>query len=109
MVSITTSRDATMLQLQYDAEAIGLRRSYLNTPRKQPSISIWEEKVANDAIQDESRPDIDWHPSYKTYQDRVERLLSLRGSRPNTLPEGFPKAIQSARVWSGSDFQDIEK
>ena len=54
-------------------------------------------------------PDIAWNPSLETYLLRVRRLAKLGESLPTSVPAGFPASINSARVWSGSDFHDEKK
>lgn len=49
-------------------------------------------------------PDIQWHPSFETYQRRVDALSALRLDRPQAVPEGFPDKVEGPRAWSGADF-----
>ncbi|AEO63019.1 uncharacterized protein THITE_2141213 [Thermothielavioides terrestris NRRL 8126] len=86
MPYITNGNDAALLQLQYLAESIGLNRSYLKVDSDNLNI---EHDIPVEAVK---RPDIEWHPSYETYQAR-----------------GFPDQISSPRVWTGSDFADPVK
>ncbi|KAK4215437.1 Clavaminate synthase-like protein [Rhypophila decipiens] len=55
-----------------------------------------------------TQPDIEWDPSLETYLARVERLAKLGETLPQTVPEGFPTVIQSARAWDGADFAGNE-
>lgn len=116
MVLISNGHDATLLQLQYVAESVGLRRDYV--AEKEPA----EANEASDSdvqhadlirpipVRDiiAERPDIEWHPSFSTYQARVARLAQSADSRPTELPEAFPAQIKSPRAWTGSDFADPE-
>ena len=51
-------------------------------------------------------PNIEWDPSLETYLERLKRLASLHEVLPRVVPREFPAAIQSPRVWRGSDFDD---
>jgi hypothetical protein len=53
-------------------------------------------------------PEIEWNPSFSTYQNRVRMLSNLNLSRPDSLPEGYPDRISSPWVWSGSDIRKDE-
>lgn len=115
---ITSGQEATLLQLQYITESIGLRRTYLKD-----EVEIEYERVDDATCKLENiikpiptrtvdtvkRPDIEWHPSYKTYQARVARLAKSARTRPIAVPEGFPDQVMSARAWTGSDFADPDK
>lgn len=121
MPYITNGNDAALLQLQYLAESIGLNRSYLKDDSENPNI---EHEIINDdvarfahlikpdatkPVEPVKRPDIEWHPSYETYQARVAALAATAQNRPTTVPEGFPDQISSPRVWTGSDFANPEE
>ena len=116
MPSITTTQEVMLLQLQYVAESCGLRRTYLPESGDIPTISADIEPPEADTVTKDSaqallrktQPDIEWLPSLKTYLDRVERLSKTSHDRPITVPEGFPRHIDAARVWSGDDFSDSE-
>lgn len=54
-------------------------------------------------------PDIEWNPSPVTYLERVDRLASSHRATHQEVPGGWPAAIQSPRVWRGSDFKDESK
>ncbi|KAF4468525.1 Clavaminate synthase [Fusarium albosuccineum] len=125
MPSITSGRDATLLQLQYLTDSLGLRRTYLDSgvdaPERDTQDSAGKETAIDkldcllkpnpirSLVQDVSRPDIEWYPNYDTHQARVERLAKSAHDRPETVPEGFPRQIVSPRVWTGSDFVDKDK
>ena len=55
-------------------------------------------------VDDVVRPDIEWLPSYDTYQARVERLAALDLTRPSHVPKGWPTRIDAPRNWTGSEF-----
>jgi hypothetical protein len=96
-----------MLQLQDTASSCGLRRSYLGTEftKTQVDNTFYKPcKLSN--LDDTPRPDIKWNPSYQTFLKRVERLALLAGDRATSLPKGFPASEDSARVWSGSQFEN---
>jgi len=48
-------------------------------------------------------PPTEWDPSPTTYRDRLERLSKSVEELSRSIPEGFPAAINSARVWRGSE------
>jgi hypothetical protein len=116
MLSISSPQQATMLQLQYISESCGLRRTYLESGVPQVPAKPTEVHELIDAKAPQSSessaatgpPDIEWHPSCHTFQNRVNRLEAHRDNRPTTLPAEFPKAIHAPRVWTGSDFRKIE-
>ena len=54
-------------------------------------------------------PEIQWDPSPVTYRERVERLAKVLEPLAQTVPDGFPTAIQAPRVWRGSEFDDEAK
>jgi hypothetical protein len=116
MLSISSPQQATMLQLQYISESCGLRRTYLESGVPQVLAKPTEVHELMDAKAPQSpessaaidTPDIEWHPSYHTFQNRVNRLSAHRDSRPTTLPAEFPDAIHAPRVWTGSDLRKIE-
>lgn len=123
MPSITSGRDATLLQLQYLANSLGLRRSYLEEDDYAQEKNASNPIVTHVAVDEPenlvkpcphslskpvTRPDIEWLPNYDTYQARVARLAQSRCDRPKTLPEGFPARVSSPRAWTGSDFSDPE-
>jgi len=51
-------------------------------------------------------PEIQWDPSYATYQSRVEMLSQLQFPRPQAVPTGFPKVVDAPWVWEGSTFRN---
>ncbi|KAF2104879.1 Clavaminate synthase-like protein [Rhizodiscina lignyota] len=86
----------------------GLRKRYLEDARH--AIGRDEApKSKRTAIETTPGPDIQWNPSFETYQARVEALSKLDIERPTTLPGGFPESIESSRVWTGADFGDEAK
>jgi hypothetical protein len=123
MPYIANGTDAALLQLQYLAESIGLNRSYLKDDSDGLSSNVEHEIVNQDAanfahlikpiaskrVDAIKRPDIEWHPSYETYQARVAALAKTAQNRPQTLPDGFPEQVSSPRAWTGSDFSNPEK
>lgn len=116
MLTISSPQQATMLQLQYISESCGLRRSYLESdePQEIAKPAKINEPIASKSLQSPENatpivaPDIEWYPSYHTFQKRVNRLAARRGGHPTALPKGFPEAIHAPRVWSGLDFVNDE-
>ncbi|KAL9611142.1 MAG: hypothetical protein Q9167_004195 [Letrouitia subvulpina] len=49
-------------------------------------------------------PNIEWMPSRETYEARVRELGAQGVPRSKDLPAGFPKHIEGARAWTGSEF-----
>ncbi len=105
-----------MLQLQYISQSCGLRRSYLESdgPKELAKPLNINEPIIPDGTKSPENttaavaPDIEWHPSHHTYQNRIDRLAAYGDNRPMTLPDGFPEVIHSPRVWTGLDFGDKE-
>src|SRR5277367_3233964 len=99
MLSISSPQQATMLQLQYISESCGLRRTYLESgvPQEPAKPTKINDPIAAKAPQSlepataVGAPNIEWQPSYHTFQKRVNRLAAHRDSRPTTLPDGFPE------------------
>lgn len=57
-------------------------------------------------INQPQQPDIDWHPNYSNYCDRVKRNKLRRGSAPLVqLPFGYPREVDSPLVWSGRELR----
>ncbi|RDI78681.1 hypothetical protein Vi05172_g11250 [Venturia inaequalis] len=91
----------------------GLRKMYLERSNtlliRQPRIAPIEflnlDTVINSYI---SGPEIEWNPSFATFQSRVEMLSKLRLPRPQSLPSGLPEAIQAPWAWDGSEYQHCE-
>ena len=77
------------------------------TTSSQPAQTLYLKPHAGTG--DFVRPDIEWLPSYDTYERRVERLAALKPGRPNKVPEGWPTTIDAARDWTGSEFADSSK
>ncbi|KAK5994101.1 Taurine hydroxylase-like protein SAT17 [Cladobotryum mycophilum] len=46
------------------------------------------------------QPDIDYHPNYDTYLDRVKKRQETE-KLERSLPEGFPTKLESELVWDG--------
>jgi hypothetical protein len=46
-------------------------------------------------------PDIQWHPSYETYQRRVAALAACGLERETKLPEEYPECVSEPWAWSG--------
>lgn len=59
---------------------------------------------AEEAVDNVPRPNIEWIPSMKTFQDRVAHLQALYPNRRTTVPYGWPARVDTARAWTGSDF-----
>ena len=51
-------------------------------------------------------PDIEWHPSFERYQERVRSLARMNLNRPTDVPRGFPSSVHEAWVWKGSDIEE---
>lgn len=91
----------------------GLRKMYLeksNTrivrhPRIAPIDFLNLDTVINSYI---SGPEIEWNPSFSTFQSRVELLSKLHLPRPQSLPPGFPETIQAPWAWNGSEYRHCE-
>ncbi|KAL9035237.1 MAG: hypothetical protein Q9214_006678, partial [Letrouitia sp. 1 TL-2023] len=49
-------------------------------------------------------PNIDWMPSRGTYEARVRDLAAQGIPRSKDLPADFPRRIEGARAWTGSEF-----
>jgi len=53
-------------------------------------------------------PDIQWNPSFKTYQERVMKLAAERAEQGREdlggLPTGFPEKVDAKWCWTGEDF-----
>jgi hypothetical protein len=88
----------------------GLRKKYLDSINtriiRQPVVPIEFlnlDTIVNSYI---SGPEIEWNPSYTTFQSRVEMLFKLQFPRPQTLPPGFPETIHAPWAWDGPDFQN---
>ena len=60
--------------------------------------------TADEAVDEISRPNIDWIPLMKTFRERVETLQQLYPNRRTTVPPGWPAEVNTARAWAGSDF-----
>lgn len=57
----------------------------------------------------EGQPDIQYHPDEANWRARTARRLAENPDLPNTsLPEGYPKKLESPLVWKGSDFSQGE-
>ncbi|KAF8629559.1 hypothetical protein AX15_003391 [Amanita polypyramis BW_CC] len=53
------------------------------------------------------QPDIEYHPNEDKYKARTARRLAEDPALPNSsLPEGFPRKVESPLVWEGKDFKD---
>ena len=85
----------------------GLHRRFLDDARRiaseaQPTPT----PIIDTVLETAPGPDIQWHPSFETYEARVETLANLNIKRPVTVPNGFPEVVESQRTWSGADFAD---
>lgn len=96
------------------APVSGLRKRYLEAAAQAPPVprrkllipSNLDSTVTSSVI---PGPDIEWNPSYATYQRRVGRLAASELNRPTCLPEGFPHKIEKPWAWTGSDFADASR
>jgi len=53
------------------------------------------------------QPDISYHPDEANYKARTARRLAQDPTLPQrSLPEGFPKKLESPLVWEGKDWTD---
>ena len=67
-------------------------------------------KPVEEPQEDVVRPSIQFQPFSEDYEARVKRLEEKRKTLPQeTLPEGFPKAIEGDRVWHGKDIKSLEQ
>lgn len=60
--------------------------------------------AADEAVDEVSRPDIEWIPSMKTFSDRVERLQAEYPNRRTTVPPAWPNYVNTARTWDRESF-----
>ena len=51
------------------------------------------------------QPDIDYAPDLDKYLARTQRRLQTEPLKEATLPEGFPKQLESDFVWEGKDLE----
>jgi len=75
-------------------------------PASPPAEDVSQDQKAVQADSAPTFPDIEWDPSLETYLKRVERLAKLGEVLPQTVPDGFPNTIPTARAWDGADFED---
>ncbi|KAJ4300109.1 hypothetical protein N0V88_002778 [Collariella sp. IMI 366227] len=61
--------------------------------------------TAKEVVDEVTRPDISWIPSFKVFKNRVERLQALYPNRRTTLPAGWPAQVNAARAWADLDFK----
>ncbi|KAF2203003.1 Clavaminate synthase-like protein [Delitschia confertaspora ATCC 74209] len=93
------------------APVSGLHKRYLEAASVAPSVprrkllipSTLDRTVTSSVI---PGPDIQWNPSYSTYQERIRRLATLYPSRPAYLPKGYSQTVEKPWVWTGSRFSD---
>jgi hypothetical protein len=95
------------------ASATGLRKKYLEQERppsqyvahleREAALPLNLDSVVEAAV--EPGPDIQWMPSYETYQARVAALNALRIERQKRVPDRFPDTVIEPWVWSGEDFE----
>jgi hypothetical protein len=76
---------------------------YQTALRRDAAVSLTLDSVLHTAV---PGPDIQWHPSYETYLNRVSALASCCLKRPLTLPDGYPSQIETPWVWSGPDLDE---
>lgn len=55
-------------------------------------------------ITEPTQPDIQYHPDYAKYQERVRRRKETE-SLQTDLPAGFPAKLDSPLVWEGKDVE----
>jgi hypothetical protein len=51
------------------------------------------------------QPDISYHPDFKKYKLRTERIKAQLPAN-TTLPSDFPKELKGQLVWEGKDFTE---
>lgn len=91
-------------------QSSGLRKMYLERSStriiRQPRIAHVKflnlDTVINTYI---SGPEIEWNPSFATFQSRVEMLSKLQLPRPQSVPSGFPEKIEAPWAWDGAEHQ----
>lgn len=81
--------------------ASGLRKRFLDDGLKRSPLI---DTVIETPVQ--PGPDIQWHPSYETYQERVKALSALKLDRPETVPSNFPEKVDGSRAWTGVEYED---
>ncbi|OCK79232.1 Clavaminate synthase-like protein [Lepidopterella palustris CBS 459.81] len=94
---------------------VGLRKKYLDgekggappKPRREFTPSNHLDSVLSSVVI--PGPDIEWNPSFETYQARVEALSKTNSSRPKTVPEAWPQVVDAPWAWSTKDFEDESK
>ncbi|KAF4612243.1 hypothetical protein D9613_004589 [Agrocybe pediades] len=56
------------------------------------------------------QPDIEYHPDEEKWRARTARRLAEDPSLPDqSLPEGFPKKLESPLIWEGKDWTDASQ
>lgn len=60
--------------------------------------------MSTQTITEPTQPDIEYHPDFAKYQARTQRRKETE-SLQTTLPEGFPRALDSPLVWDGKDVE----
>jgi hypothetical protein len=87
----------------------GLRKRYLDEETSKYLTNLRREAAVPlnlDTLLDVPGPDIQWNPSFATYQQRVSALSKLRTDRPTSVPAGFPAKVDAPWMWDGSEFSD---
>jgi hypothetical protein len=99
------------------ASATGLRKKYLEQENplsqyvahleREAALPLNLDSVVEAAV--ELGPDIQWMPSYETYQARVAALNGLGIERQKRVPDRFPDKVIEPWVWSGEDFESEDE
>lgn len=104
---------ASALQFEF-RQPSGLRKKYLDSSNarviRQPKIAPFDFLNLDAVIKSYvSGPEIQWNPSYATFQSRIDMLSKLQFSRPQSVPPAFPEIVQAPWVWDGGDFENTQE
>ena len=113
MAAVVARFLASSLEKSHYAKPTGLRRRFLESASQRLLRTVSQKELDSSTSSDRSSesqvaqgPEIEWDPSLDIYLARVERLSTLKLVRPSTVPQGFPCAVDTSRVWAGSDHED---
>ena len=81
----------------FNAATVGPNGQHLDPPNLSTALETFDRG-----------PDIDWIPSFETYKRRVDAIAQYQAHREKEVPVEFPPRVESARSWSGSDFDGEE-